>query len=465
MRDSIGILGMLLLAGCAPAPSPASMRAAYTLLAPAPGGGTVALARVIVDQGQPCPRLETAFGPVAMTSRSNPDPVRFPVEVCEAVQPFGQGVTVEGAGTPLPVVTRAPTRIAVLGDTGCGTAQDCADPAAWPFARLAGLAVATRPDLVIHVGDYVYRGTPGTIEVDGVRKPTYDAGSYRPDDLYCQLRDPYVSQNAPGSSLPDSWEAWRADFFAPAAALLSTAPWVVARGNHELCSRAGPGWFFLLDPSSDLFGGELSCPVQRQGGDPLPNLVFAPHYRLELGALRLMVMDTANACDEHANFPERYATQLAELADGAQGGPAWLISHRPIWGVDWLDQGVFHTSNATLQQSIRGSPGGALPAEVELVLSGHIHRFEALDFPNTRRPPQLMVGNSGVSLENDELAGAFATAIDGATARGLAINQFGFLDAQLVPGGGWLGTLVGPGSEVLARCSSGAPGGVLCAQP
>ena len=29
----------------------------------------------------------------------------------------------------------------------------------------------------------------------------------------------------------------------PAAELLATAPWVVARGNHELCSRAGLGWF------------------------------------------------------------------------------------------------------------------------------------------------------------------------------------------------------------------------------
>lgn len=60
-----------------------------------------------------------------------------------------------------------------------------------------------------------------------------------------------------GRSLPDSWEAWRADFFAPAAPLLSRAPWVPARGNHELCSRAGPGWFYFLDPHSDLLGGAL----------------------------------------------------------------------------------------------------------------------------------------------------------------------------------------------------------------
>ena len=124
-------------------------------------------------------------------------------------------------------------------------------------------------------------------------------------------------------------------------------------------------------------------------------------------------MDTANA-DEHPNFPDRYAAQFAELAGPAEGKPAWLVSHRPIWGVDWLDQGTFQTSNVTLQHALRHDPHSAMPEGVELVLSGHIHRFEALTFPNTQRPPQLVVGNSGISLETDELAGKFETDLDGA---------------------------------------------------
>ena len=226
MRSSVNIVAAVLLAGCTSPESAAITERARGLfcLAPAPDGDTVALARVIVDAGQGCPSLVTEAGSVAMTARSNPDPARFPVVVCEAVQPFGAAARVEGAAVALPAARRSPERIAVVGDTGCGTWQDCADPAAWPFARLAEQAAGAGPDLVIHVGDYVYRGTPGTIEVNGVKRGTYNAGNYALEDEYCQLRDPYVSQNGAGSSLPDSWEAWRADFFAPAAPLLSRAP-------------------------------------------------------------------------------------------------------------------------------------------------------------------------------------------------------------------------------------------------
>ena len=364
---------------------------------------------------------------------------------------------------PLPEVTRDPRRVAVFGDTGCGggTWQDCADPASWPFAGLAAAAAKGRPDLVVHVGDYVYRGTPSSIEVNGVKRQTYNAGNYRPGDLLCQGRDPYVSQNGPGSSLPDGWEAWRVDFFAPAAPLLSQAPWVAARGNHELCSRAGPGYFYLLDPGSELLGGERRCPPQEQGSVALRNLVFAPPYRVELGDLRLAVMDTANACDEHPNFPETFARQLADVAALAAGRPTWLVGHRPIWSVDASEAapGVAPAGNATLQRALRRSPGAALPAAVELVLAGHVHRFEAFGFPRGERPPQLVVGNGGIRLAEDALPPPFAIELDGVPAQGLAANRFGYLDARLLPGGGWAGEVVNPlEPAVIARCGSAVPG-------
>jgi hypothetical protein len=314
--------------------------------------------------------------------------------------------------------------------------------------------------LVIHVGDYVYRGTPGSIEVGGIKRGTYDAGDYAPDDEYCQLRDPYVSQNGPGSSLLDGWSAWREDFFVPAAPLLSRAPWVVARGNHELCSRAGPGWFYFLDPHSGLLGGELRCPAQVQGGDPLPNLRFSEPYQLDVGDRRLLVMDTPNACDQHANFPDLYAAQFAALAQHRDGKPVWLITYRPIWGVDWPNQGTYQTSNVTLQQAL--GQGSALSPSVELVLSGHIHRFEALTFPGMQRPPQLVVGNSGISLATNELVGTFRTGLDRGEVEGLAVNAFGYLDARPEP---WTGSLIGTSGETLAKCASDMRNGGLCARP
>jgi hypothetical protein len=462
-RGGVIALAGAALAACSttpgpPPPPPDGILAAYALLAPAPGGGTAPLARAVVGAGQACPELATKDGPARMVARANPNPATFPVEVCEATYRLGERVSV--AGTALPEVAADPRRVVVVGDTGCGSWQDCADPAAWPFAGLAAAAAKEPPDVVVHVGDYNYRGTPGSIEVNGVKRTVYDAGDNAPEDPFCQLRTPYVGQNAPGSSPPDGWEAWRADFFAPAAPLLAAAPWVTARGNHELCSRAGPGYLYLLDPHSDLLGGERTCPVQRAGMDPLPNLALVPPYRVELGALRLVVVDSANACDLRPNLQEVFARQLDQAVGLTEGRPTWLVTHRPVWGVDAASPTGYQVgSNVALQQALRRIEGGAFPPEVELVLSGHDHRFQALSFPGTARPPQLVIGNSGVGLTDNPLEGAFATEVDGVPAQGLAVSRFGYLDARLLPEGGWAGEVVNPlEPAVIAACGSAVPG-------
>ncbi len=119
-----------------------------------------------------------------------------------------------------------PQRILVLGDTGCrikgASLQACNDPAQWPFPQLAAAAASLKPDLVIHVGDYLYR------------------------ESAC----PAGNQGCAGSPWGDNWTTWQADFFTPAAPLLAAAPIVLARGNHEDCKRAGPGWTRLQGPAA-----------------------------------------------------------------------------------------------------------------------------------------------------------------------------------------------------------------------
>ena len=51
-----------------------------------------------------------------------------------------------------------------------------------------------------------------------------------------------------GSPWGYGFDAWQADFFSPARQLLAAAPWIVVRGNHESCNRAGQGWWRFLDP-------------------------------------------------------------------------------------------------------------------------------------------------------------------------------------------------------------------------
>src|ERR1700730_8817446 len=115
-----------------------------------------------------CPTVTFDGKPVPMSVRSEPGrsfgnvkPAQFPVRGCEAAVP-GDAVAAVLDGKALPLPRPTVPRILVVGDTGCrlltgDTFQDCNDSDAWPFPRIATAAAATRPDLVIHVGDYHYR--------------------------------------------------------------------------------------------------------------------------------------------------------------------------------------------------------------------------------------------------------------------------------------------------------------------
>src|SRR5205807_1157584 len=180
----------------------------------------------------------------------------FPIQICEARVPAAASRLAVG-GIAMPTLPTRVRRIAILGDTGCRIAakalQDCNDPASWPFAAIAKAGAAMRPDLVIHLGDYYYR------------------------ERAC----PVGRAGCAGSPHGDNWPAWKADLFDPAGPLLAAAPWVVVRGNHELCSRGGHGWFRLLDPHP-------------AGPDCLDR---TEPYWLSAGGLAFLVFDSADADD------------------------------------------------------------------------------------------------------------------------------------------------------------------------
>ena len=171
---------------------------------------------------------------------ANTKPSAFPVLTCEARIPAGT-TQASVSGQPLPLPRARPERIVVIGDTGCrlkdnGDYQDCNRPEAYPFARIAALAAAWKPDLVVHVGDYHYR------------------------ENACPADRPGCA----GSPWGYGWDAWNADFFAPGQPLLRAAPWVMARGNHESCSRGGQGFWRFLDPRAAGGGPRLQRGRQRR---------------------------------------------------------------------------------------------------------------------------------------------------------------------------------------------------------
>jgi hypothetical protein len=388
--------------------APGAIQAAWVTLGP----NGLAIARVVTS-GPQCPHINLDMQTFTMQVRAGPTLPDYPVRICEMILPSGIASAVVD-GLPLPLPKAKPRRLVVIGDTGCRlndkeAFQACNNAQAWPFESIARRAARWQPELVIHVGDYLYRESPCP-----------------PGDAACA-----------GSPWGDNWPAWNADFFAPAAELLRAAPWVVARGNHEVCNRAGRGWFRFLDPHL----WSLGCHD------------YTPPYAVPIAEAQLLMLDSASAPDDTAPaaMVAVYGSQFTALRQ-ASSAKAWLVTHRPVWGIGQSDGGedgpsMFHV-NATLQA---GSANGLAPS-ITLILSGHLHLWETLSF-TTGRPPQLIVGNSGTALDPAITAPLVGMEIAGATvSAGTALDRFGFMTLERSDQG-WLGTLRGVDGETLTRCT------------
>src|SRR5215470_11591419 len=366
-----------------------TLEAAYVVLGPQ---GPVA--RAVLANATQCPAITVDGAQQAMTVRAPPD-ASFPVLVCERLIPATAASASIGT-TALPLPRTTLTSIAAFGDTGCrlkakrsandegedvGKFQDCNDPSQWPFAKLATAVADAKPDLVIHVGDYLYR------------------------ESACPAGD----KGCKGSPHGDDWPTWKADFFAPAAAALRAAPWIAVRGNHEICKRAGPGYFRLLDPTPASATPATSPP---------PCIELVPQFTVTVGGRALIVMDSSNAADTCPCDTAAYAAQFAAMRP-APG--TWLLGHRPIWGARPHKK----TINATLQQALT-TWNGKLPDGIALALAGHIHVAEVLSFKD-KRSPQFVLGTGGTLLAGkikDDLTGL---KIGGTkVSYGRADHRFGF---------------------------------------
>jgi hypothetical protein len=311
-------------------------------------------------------------------------------------------------GQRLPVPADRPRRIVVVGDTGCRLKavdgfQACNDPRAWPFARVARSIAKWHPDVVIQVGDYLYREEPC---------PQGNTG--------CQ-----------GSPFGQNWATWDADFFTPAAPALRAAPWLFVRGDHELCSRAGPGWFRFLEPR------------------PMPPTCqdLTVPYSVNLGGVGMLVLDTALASDRPPLNPDPYVSQFAALRTMA-GSNAWLLAHKPMWGLLPDSSGASVTG---LNPTLQAASGNSLPPNIRLVVTGHIHLAEVLTFTGDR-PPQIVAGISGTLLLPQITAPLVGMDVAGerlATATTLA--RHGFI--TFVPGPqGWAATIRDVDGNAIAHC-------------
>jgi hypothetical protein len=313
-------------------------------------------ARLVTDE-LTCPPMIADGKSLPMTERSLPSQA-FPVRVCVAVIPAGTQ-HVSAGGLELPVPVARPRHIVLFGDTGCrlkaAVVQDCNDETQWPFRNVAEHAAQEKPDLMIHVGDYIYRESP-----------------CQPGDSRCA-----------GTPWGDTWSTWNADFFKPAAKLLSSTVWLMARGNHEDCGRAGRGWNTLL------------------GHDPL-SPSCNPHESpllIDLHGVKLALLDDNNAVEKLVDPGVVPALKRdIELAMSAKAD--WLVTHHPFRGVSKPDKSAdgksMEGSNATLLAALAGTDEMPLT----LMLAGHIHNFQITNYAGPAAP-QLVVGEGGDALDTE----------------------------------------------------------------
>jgi hypothetical protein len=372
--------------------------------------------RAIVDDACPSVRFDGLAAPMAV--RSEPDrkfdnvkPAVFTVRGCEVAVPPGAVAAVLD-GKALPLARPNPQRILMFGDTGCrletGNAfQDCNDPAAWPFPQIVAAAATARPDLVIHVGDYLYRESACPID----------------------------NRGCAGSPSGYGWDSWNADFFEPAAPLLAAAPWVMVRGNHEDCSRAGEGWFRFMD----------RAPMERACRD-LTGVFVA-----RLGDFGVVVVDDAKAADPKGDPSALVALLRGQFSETVAKVPAeaWMVSHRPSNSMRAAAPGIELDEVENHVQEL--AFGSLMPSGVRMEAAGHIHFFQAVDF-GSMRPPQLVVGTGG-----DKLSVVPPISFAGADINGLKVTNsvtysgFAYMVWDRL-GALWIGTLFDDGGRPINRC-------------
>lgn len=404
MKVAAVVAPLVLVLGLVPAPATAETSIApiaYTLVAPQSQSPSGLITRAVLAAGTPCPSLVT-FDAVTKTPTSTPMAVRptpantgtayTSVVVCEVAVPqgvLGKGVVDTGTSVKpeVPTALEAVDTMAILGDTGCRifvSVQECNNTQKWPLAAISAAIASHAPDLIVHVGDYFYR------------------------NWSCPAGDANKCGGSPPAPKKEPFRATAAGFITdaltPMTPMFSVAPIVAMRGNHEACNAAGNAYFLFMDPH---FGTENTCSPKKKGKKWKAPVALQQFWGFSVplsngGTLRAPVVDSSYGWD---NTISRWAKKMRPNYQQAQnfasqGNPsdAWLLTHRPVFGVTNVKaSNKFGKSNTqwVSQDQTAGSQGTLAPYGA--ILSGHMHLAQAVQIPN--QPGQLIIGNSGTSLD------------------------------------------------------------------
>jgi hypothetical protein len=398
---------------------------AYVVL----GENGVPVARVLTRDAH-CPLIKFDSHEVRMAVRAAPEtvplrptlsapedskPSAFPLLTCEKlVPPNTKSIKIGSLALPLPAAEFK--RIVVIGDTGCRLKksdkayQACNDSKLYPFAQVAAAAANWKPDLVVHVGDIHYRENECPADHPGCADSPWGYG----------------------------WDAWQADFFEPGATLLKVAPWVMVRGNHESCARAGQGWWRMMDPRPLVTGRDCNDATNDVMGD------FSDPYAIPLGGdAQLIVLDTSKTTNgviaegdvRQAKYRDMY-DKLDKLSHQSSYNIA--TNHHPILGFAAKKdkQGVVSLlpGNQGIQSVFGAINPLIMPPRVNALLSGHVHLWEEVSF-SSPHPTQFVAGFSGTMEDLVPLPAELPTGASpapGAVVEHFSswVNGFGFMTME-----------------------------------
>ena len=179
--------------------------------------------------------------------------------------------------------------------------------------------------------------------------------------------------------------------------------------------------------------------------------------------LNVAVLDSANACDAGSLHEDAYQNQLVLMnrliAQADDKDPSWVMTHRPFWGVDKLDDlgscgtdsDTYCMVTQTIQRVLDKHP---LNQAVQLIFSGHMHRYQVVDFSSDKHPDQFVIGNSGVKLAHMHPKTTQKLKVDGHKATVMGLDQFGYMSFRLLDKQQWQGQVLGTDQSVLMHCAS-----------
>jgi hypothetical protein len=173
------------------------------------------------------------------------------------------------------------------------------------------------------------------------------------------------------------------------------------------------------------------------------------------GDLNLYVIDSGAIADRGHDKADvaAIAGQLDRLGPALDLGRGWIITHRPVWGLVPVARvgptAPFEVGlNFAEQDAVRGRALGG----VQMMVSGHVHHFQTLDF-GPARAAQLVVGTGGDIGESADLARVYTERrpIDGLDANVFSFSRYGYYLMEK-DGEDWVGTFHDATDRVLARC-------------